>query len=218
MQRRKLRWLVVRSWLKRPMLKVAVLVVLAPVLAAALPKSEVAPENVSLAGQLLVAAPDIGDPRFRRTVILVVRHDRGGAMGIIINRPAVEQPLASLMEAIGEPATGVEGKVLVFAGGPVQPQIGFVLHSADYHRAETLAIDAQVAMTSTREILSDIAHRKGPAKALIAFGYSGWGPGQLESEMAQHGWFTAPADAKLIFDEDRGKVWQEAMARRTRPL
>jgi putative transcriptional regulator len=204
--------------LKRPMLKVALLVVLASLLAAARSNPEAVPDDVSLAGQLLVASPDIGDPRFDRTVILVVRHDRSGAIGIIINRPVEEQPLASLMTAIGEPAQGVEGRVLVFAGGPVEPEIGFVLHSVDYHRAETLDIDAQVAMTSTREILSDIAHRKGPAKTLIAFGYSGWGPGQLENELAQHGWFTAPADAKLVFDEDREKVWQEAMARRMRPL
>jgi putative transcriptional regulator len=122
------------------------------------------------------------------------------------------------LEAIGEEATGIEGRVLLFAGGPVQPEIGFIVHSADYHRAGTLDIDGHLAMTSTHEILSDIAHKKGPAKTLIAFGYSGWGPGQLENEIAQHGWFTAPADPKLIFDDDREKVWQDAMARRIRPL
>jgi putative transcriptional regulator len=139
-------------------------------------------------------------------------------LGIIINRPVDDRPLASLLEAIGEEATGIEGRVLLFAGGPVQPEIGFIVHSADYHRAGTLDIDGHLAMTSTHEILSDIAHKKGPAKTLIAFGYSGWGPGQLENEIAQHGWFTAPADPKLIFDDDREKVWQDAMARRIRPL
>lgn len=208
----------IRSWLKRPILKVAMLVVLAALSAAARSKPEVELEGISLAGQLLVASPDIGDPRFDRAVVLLVRHNRSGALGIIINRPIEERPLASLMEAIGEQATGVEGRVLLFAGGPVEPAIGFILHSVDYHRAETLDIDAHVAMTSTHEILSDIAHKKGPAKTLIAFGYSGWGPGQLESELAQHGWFTAPADPKLIFDDDREKVWQEALARRIRPL
>ena len=202
----------------RPFLKFTLLVVLAALSAAALPKPEVAPEGASLAGQLLVASPDIGDPRFDRTVVLLVRHNSGGAMGIIINRPVEERSLASLMEALGEQTTGVEGDVLLFAGGPVEPEIGVVLHSADYHRAETLDIDAHVAMTSTHEILSDIAHKRGPAKALIAFGYCGWGPGQLESELAQNGWFMAPADPKLIFDDDREKVWQEALARRVRPL
>jgi len=147
-----------------------------------------------------------------------VRHNKGGAIGIIINRPIEERSLASILEAIGEDATGVKGRVLLFAGGPVEPEIGFVLHSVDYRRAKTVDIDGHVAMTSTPEILRDIAHEKGPAKALIAFGYSGWGPGQLENEMAQRAWFTAPADANLIFDEDRERVWEEAMARRTRPL
>jgi putative transcriptional regulator len=209
---------VIRSWLKRPILKFTMLVVLAALSATARSNPEVTPEDISLAGQLLIASPENGDPRFDRTVVLLVRHNRSGALGIIINRPIEERPLASLMEAIGEQATGVEGRVLLFAGGPVEPEIGFILHSVDYHRAETLGIDGHLAMTSTHEILSDIAHKKGPAKTLIAFGYSGWGPGQLESELAQHAWFTAPADPRLIFDEDREKVWQEAMARRIRPL
>jgi putative transcriptional regulator len=209
---------VIRSWLKRSMMKFTVLVALAALPAAAPSKPEVVPEDISLAGQLLVASPEIGDARFDRTVVLLLRHNKSGAFGIVINRPIEERPLASLMEAIGDEAAGVEGRVLLFAGGPVEPEVGFILHSVDYRRAETLDIDEHVAVTSTHEILSDIAHRKGPAKTLIAFGYSGWGPGQLESELAQHGWFTTPADPKLIFDDDREKVWQEALARRTRPL
>jgi putative transcriptional regulator len=209
---------VIRSWLKRSMMKFTVLVALTALPAAAPSKPEVVPEDISLAGQLLVASPEMGDARFDRTVVLLLRHNRSGALGIVINRPIEERPLASLMEAIGDEAAGVEGRVLIFAGGPVEPEVGFILHSVDYRRAETLDIDEHVAMTSTHEILSDIAHKKGPAKALIAFGYSGWGPGQLESELAQHGWFTTPADPKLIFDDDREKVWQEALARRTRQL
>jgi putative transcriptional regulator len=209
---------VTRNWLKRSMMTFTVLVALAALPAAAPSKLEVVPEDISLAGQLLVASPEIGDARFDRTVVLLLRHNRSGALGIVINRPIEEEPLASLMEAIGEEAAGVEGRVLLFAGGPVEPGVGFILHSVDYRRAETLDIDEHVAVTSTHEILSDIAHKKGPAKTLIAFGYSGWGPGQLESELAQHGWFTTPADPKLIFDDDREKVWQEALARRTRPL
>ena len=208
----------IRSWLKRSMMKFTVLVALTALPAAAPSKPEVVPEDISMAGQLLVASPEIGDARFDRTVVLLLRHNRSGALGIVINRPIDERPLASLMEAIGDEAAGVEGRVLIFAGGPVEPEVGFILHSVDYRRAETLDIDEHVAMTSTHEILSDIAHKKGPAKALIAFGYSGWGPGQLESELAQHGWFTTPADPKLIFDDDREKVWQEALARRTRQL
>ena len=184
---------------------------------AALPNAELAPD-ASLAGQLLVATPDIGDPRFHHAVILIVRHSRDGAFGIMINRPAGEQPLAKLLEAVGQDKTGVSGSVQVFSGGPVEPWLGFVLHSTEYHRAGTLDIDGRVAMTSSAEVLRDIGRNAGPHKSLVAFGYTGWGPGQLESEMARHGWFTIPEDPKLVFDDDREKVWDEAKARQTFPL
>jgi putative transcriptional regulator len=175
-------------------------------------------ESGPFAGQLLVASPDIGDPRFAHAVILVLRHRLSGAVGIVINRPIEERTFASLLQAMGDEATDVEGRVLLFAGGPVEPQIGFVLHSTDYHRDETLDVAAQVGVTSNREIIRDIAHKRGPRKALVAFGYSSWGPGQLESEMAQNSWFVAPADQTLIFDGDRTKVWEDAMAHRRRAL
>jgi putative transcriptional regulator len=172
----------------------------------------------SLAGQLLVAAPDMGDPRFAEAVILLVKHDDSGAFGIVINRPVEERPIASLLKELGEADTGTTGTVRIFAGGPVDPEIGFVVHGTDYHRAETVDIDGHVAVTSSPEILKDIGHGAGPAKALIAFGYAGWGPGQLESELAEHAWFTEAEDPKLIFDEDRETVWKEALARRSRDL
>jgi len=100
----------------------------------------------------------------------------------------------------------------------VQPEVGFVVHSADYRRAETIVVDSHVAVTSTREILRDIALKQGPQKSLIAFGYAGWGPGQLDGEMAQRAWFTAEEGTDLIFEMDRAKVWDEAMKRRTQDL
>jgi len=172
----------------------------------------------SLAGQLLIAAPAMSDPRFSHTVILMVRHDQAGAFGIVINRPVGERSIAALLEAAGDTYPDVEGSVRVFAGGPVQPELGFVVHSADYHRAETVDVDGRVAMTASREILRDIGHNQGPAKSLFAFGYAGWGPGQLEGEMARHNWFTVPEEPKLIFDDDRDNLWEETMARRTREL
>jgi putative transcriptional regulator len=175
-------------------------------------------EGNSLAGQLLVASPEIGDPRFAHAVILVLRHKLSGAVGIVINRPIEDRTFASLLQAIGDDATDVEGRVLLYAGGPVEPQIGFVLHSTDYHRDETLDVAGGVAVTSSHEIIRDIAHKKGPKQALIAFGYAGWGPGQLESEMAENGWFIAHADPKLIFDDDRATVWEDAMVHRRRAL
>jgi len=196
-----------------------VLLILPPTfLWAALPKSDAAPDGGSLAGQLLIASPEIGDPRFDHAVILMVRHDKEGAFGIIVNRPIEHRSLDDLLREMGERDTGIDGSIRVFAGGPVEPGIGFVVHSADYHRAETLDIDGRVAMTSSREILHDIGHHKGPLKFLVAFGYAGWGPGQLENELAQHGWFTSPEDSQLTFDDNRARVWETAMARRARDL
>ena len=206
-----------RHRLTRRVLSLIFLAILA-LPAAAPPATEPVPQGASLAGQLLVASPEIGDPRFEHAVVLVLRHKLSGALGIVINRPLGERPLAMLMDMIGEDAARVEGSVQLFTGGPVEPEIGFVVHSVDYHRTETLEVGTNLAVTSTREILRDIAHNKGPAKSLIAFGYAGWGPGQLESEMAQRGWFTAPADPTLVFDEARGTLWEEAKKRRSRQL
>ena len=195
----------------------AAVVVPLAALHAALPTAPDISGRTSFAGQLLIASPAMRDP-FDHAVILMAQHTRDGALGIVINRPLERRPIAKLLEAFGADATGVSDSIGVFLGGPVGRDVGFVVHSADYHRPETLDIDGRVAVTSTPQIVSDIAHRKGPAKKLIAFGYSGWGPGQLESELALHAWLTAPADPKLIFDEDRDKVWDAAMARRTLPL
>jgi putative transcriptional regulator len=172
----------------------------------------------SLAGQLLVAAPTIGDPRFSHTVILLLRQDDTGAFGIVLNRPIEERTIASLLDAVGDHEKGVEGNLQVFAGGPVQPELGFVVHSPDYHRDDTLTVGGEVAMTADKQVLADIGHHKGPKTVLFAFGYAGWAPGQLAGETARHDWFTTTGDPKLIFDDDRGNLWDDAMARRTREL
>jgi putative transcriptional regulator len=196
-------------------LAAAVLLAAAALLA---PAATDPPEFASLTGQLLIAAPTIGDPRFARTVILMVRHDKEGALGIVINRPVEERSIASLLEAAGEDVSGISGSLRIFAGGPVQPELGFVVHSAEYRLDETLDVDGRVAMTANRQILRDIGHNRGPAKSLFALGYAGWGPGQLEGELARHDWFTTPEEPRLIFDDDRANLWEDAMARRTRDL
>jgi putative transcriptional regulator len=170
-------------------------ILLPATLHAALPTPAEAPERSFLTGQLLIASPTMGDPRFLQTVILMVQHDRNGALGIVINRPLGDRPLALLLEALGEKDPSVAGAVRIFAGGPVQPDIGFVLHSTDYHRPDTVDIDSRVAMTSSREVLRDIGNKRGPNKSLIAFGYAGWAPGQLEPELAHGFWYTTPQDA-----------------------
>ena len=202
-------------WQKHPIS--ALVLVLALFFGASLPTAaQTAP--ASLAGQFLVASPSMGDPPFEHTVILMLRHDSGGAFGVVVNRPIGERPLADLLEMLGEKDVTVAGKVRIFAGGPVQPEIGFVIHGTDYHRPGTLDVNANVAMTSSREILRDIGNDKGPKKSLIVFGYAGWGPGQLEGELARRVWVIAPAETKLIFDEDRDKVWEAAFSRRMQDL
>jgi putative transcriptional regulator len=196
-------------------------VALAPAALVALPAPDggpIAPGSTSLTGQLLIAPPAMNDLRFYHAVILMVRHDRNGAFGIVVNRPVAERSLTSLLRALGDTDAAVEGSVRVFAGGPVQPERGFVVHSTDYRRADTLDIDGRVAMTSSREILRDMAAKQGPAQSLLAFGYAGWAAGQLEGELALRAWFTASDDIKLLFEEDRDKVWDEAMKRRTQDL
>ena len=187
-------------------------------LVAALPATAQSPAPASLAGQLLVASPSMGDPRFQQTVILMVRHNKDGAFGIVVNRPIGERPLAGLLEMLGEKEATVAGAVRIFAGGPVQPELGFVIHSTDYREPGTIDINARVALTASREILRDIGNAKGPKQSLIAFGYAGWGPGQLEGELARRDWAIAPGESRLIFDADRDKVWETAFSQRMQDL
>jgi len=201
--------------LRRLGLIVALFVLQTTLLRAALPGPEDAPAQPSLAGQLLVAAPDIGDPRFERTVILIVVHGPGGAVGIVVNRPIGDQPLAGLLRALGQDDSDAAGSVRLFLGGPLQPELGFVVHSPDYRRPETIAVSDRLSLTASVAVLRDIGDGKGPAKALVAFGYAGWGPDQLEHEIQAHAWATAEADPALVFDEDRANVWDLAWKRRT---
>jgi len=169
-------------------------------------------------GNLLIAAAQIGDPRFHHAVVLLVRHDKDGAFGIVINRPFAEETIAKLLEATGEDAAGTEGSIRIFHGGPVEQELGFLIHSTDYRRAETMTVDGKVAMTGSKDAVRDIGQHKGPQKYLFALGYTGWGPGQLEAEIARNDWFTLPEDPALVFDEDRDTVWDKALARRGRDL
>jgi putative transcriptional regulator len=201
------------GWHKHLPFSLAALLLPAIFLSAAVPHSNAAALSDPLVGKLLIASPSMGEAIFAHTVILIVEHNEGGALGIVINQPFEEVSIASLLEGIGKKDTGVEGNVRIFAGGPMEPGIGFIVHSTEYHRPETLDIDGRIAMTSNPEVLRDIGHKKGPKKSLIAFGYTGWGPGQLEVELARHDWLTIPEDPTLIFDDDRKQVWDHAMAR-----
>jgi putative transcriptional regulator len=179
---------------------------------------EDASKPVSLAGQLLVATDAMGDPRFRHSVILMAKHDKNGALGVAVNRPIEQMPMAKLMGLLGQDAAGIAGTVTVYSGGPVEPNVGFVVHSGEYRVEGTIDIDGRVALTTNPAALRDIGHGKGPKQSLIAFGYAGWGPHQLENEIAQHAWFTVPEEPRVVFDMDRDKLWDEMQKRRTYPL
>jgi putative transcriptional regulator len=176
------------------------------------------PQGQFLTGQFLVATPDMADPRFRETVILMVRHTKDGAMGLVINRPSGDQPLSRVLRDLGDDGANVAGSVPIYLGGPVQLQLGFILHTTDYRRAGIIEVNGTVAVTATKEIVRDIAAGNGPNKFMLIFGYAGWGPGQLEGELKRNSWFTTPFDLSLIFDTDRDRVWEKALERRTRDL
>ena len=196
----------------------AAMVASATLLDAALTNPNEPPKAPSLAGQLLVATPEMGDPRFAQTVILMVRHDASGAFGLVINRPIGEGPIANLLRAIGDTDTSATGRIRIYAGGPVQPDHCFVIHSADYSRPGTIDVDGRIAVTTTPDVLRDIASQRGPQKSLVVLGYAGWAAGQLEGELARNAWYIAPQDPGFVFDHDREKLWDAAVARRTQDL
>jgi len=178
-----------------------------------LPTSPNVSGPTSVTGQLLIATAALSGPPFERAVILVAQHNKDGALGIVINRPIGMRPIASLLQAFGADASGVTGNVRLFLGGPVDPAIGFVLHSADYHGDDTVDIDGRVALSGGPRVLRDIGLGKGPRQSLVAFGYAGWAPLQLDNELREGVWAAVPEDPALVFDDDRAKVWSDAMAR-----
>ncbi len=175
----------------------------------------VRPKPAGLAGQFLVATTELRDPRFVRTVIYMIRHDASGAMGLIVNRPMGEMPLARFLEKLGMDGKEVRGDIRVHYGGPVEPGQGFVLHTTDYAIEGTQVVNDGIAITWQPGILSAIGAGAGPRRSLLAMGYSGWAPGQLEGEIKRGSWVIVPADEALVFDENYEKKWERAMARRT---
>jgi putative transcriptional regulator len=197
---------------KRWILAAAAVLLPAAVLQAALsPEQPDVGGPASLAGQLLIAAPDMRDP-FDHAVILIARHSRDGALGIVINHPLATRPIANLLDALGADGNGITASVRIFLGGPVGPTAAFVLHSDEYRHDNTLDIDGRVALSDAVDVLRDIGLNKGPAKSLVALGYAGWSPAQLDDEVARGAWVTVPENPTLVFDDDRAKVWTDAMA------
>ena len=173
-----------------------------------------APAVQSVTGRLLVAAPEMRDPRFVESVIYMVSHDAGGAMGLVVNRPIGEVSLAQLLERFGVVSEGIQGSILAHWGGPVEIGKGYVLHTPEYGTEGTIVVKGKAALSGSRKILEAIASGSGPRRMLFAIGYAGWAPGQLEAELARGGWITASADESLLFDEDYATKWRRATARR----
>jgi len=196
---------------KRWILAAAAIALPAAVLHAALPTDTDTSGRTSLAGELLIASPDMREP-FDHAVILMAQHNRDGALGIVINHPLDSRPIAGLLQALGGDSSGITNSVRIFLGGPVDPNVAFVVHSADYHRDDTMDIDGHVALSDAADVLRAIGLGKGPSKSLVALGYAGWAPSQLEDEIARGAWVTAPEDPALVFDDDRTKVWTDALA------
>jgi putative transcriptional regulator len=172
-----------------------------------------------LDGQMLIAMPSMGDERFARSVIYVCAHSSEGAMGIVVNQPAAHISFSDLLVQLEViPAADLiqlprkAGGVKVLKGGPVDTQRGFVLHSADFFiENSTMPIDSGVCLTATLDILKAIARGNGPASAVLALGYAGWAPGQLENEIHQNGWLHCSADSELIFGPDTEGKYEMAL-------
>ncbi|KIC50499.1 YqgE/AlgH family protein [Tateyamaria sp. ANG-S1] len=166
---------------------------------------------MDLTGQLLVAMPGMGDPRFDRSVVFICAHSDDGAMGLIVNKPAVDMTLGELLDQLEISGSDPARKHPVHFGGPVETQRGFVLHGADYtSRLQTLEVGA-FGMTATQDVLEDIAIGDGPERALVMLGYAGWGPGQLEGEIARNGWLTVGATPQLVFGTGDTSKWIKAL-------
>lgn len=174
-----------------------------------------------LDGQLLIAMPAMADRRFARSVIYMCAHSDEGAMGLIINQRAPNLSFADLLERLQLLDEETEAalppelmRMAIHVGGPVEPERGFVLHSSDYFTpSSTLPISDEVCLTATIDILKALAAGEGPDRAILALGYAGWAPGQLESEIHANGWLSCQADLDLIFDLDVEEKYERALSK-----
>ena len=168
----------------------------------------------SLAGRILIAAADMVDPNFSGSLVYMVEHDETGAFGLVINRFLGSVKAVRLLEDLGADGGDAEGEIPVHQGGPVEPGAGFVLHSRDFKLADSILLEGDIAFTTNPEILRAIARGQGPSRYIFALGYAGWGPGQLESEIARGSWHDIASDRDLLFGEDDKGKWQRALERR----
>ena len=175
------------------------------------------PDRDFLTGKLLIAMPNMGDPRFEKAVVFMCAHDDEHAMGLIVNKPVADLEMSALLEQLDIEADDRAVDQPVFFGGPVQPERGIVLHTLDYRIEPTLALNNEVGMTASRDILLDIGgaspSRPTPRRYLLAIGHAGWGAGQLEDEIAMNAWAHCDPDEEIIFDGATKPSWQNALSK-----
>lgn len=170
-------------------------------------------DELSLAGQLLVATNKIGDPRFAKTVIFMVSHNQKGAFGLVVNRVLGAGPMEKFLKGFDIDPGKIKGDIRLHYGGPVSPGVGFFLHTADFKGDTTRLVGSTMAMTTGTSVLKAIAEGHGPRNSLFALGYAGWSAGQLEGEIDRGDWFSAPASEDLIFGEDVDAIWERAFGK-----
>ncbi len=175
--------------------------------------SDYAKTDPYLTGQLLIAMPGMRDSRFARTVIYLCAHNRDGAMGLVVNRLVGAITFPDLLNQLGIETGTITEEIRVHFGGPVESGRGFVLHTGEYSQEGTLRVDDHIGLTATIDILRDMAVGSGPRRRLLALGYAGWGPDQLDSEIQANGWLHVAADEKLVFDSDLDSKWERAIAK-----
>lgn len=169
-------------------------------------------EDVNLVGKLLIAMPDMGDPRFAHSVIYMCAHSSDGGMGLIVNKPQHEVQFSELLDQMGVKRKPGVRDIRVHFGGPVDHARGFVLHSSDYKsETGTLLVDDNIGMTATMDVIEDIASGQGPSTSMLALGYAGWGPGQLEFEIKQNGWLTCDPRDDIVFGRANEHKWTAAL-------
>lgn len=164
-----------------------------------------------LAGQVLIAMPSLTDPNFNQAVILLCAHGEDGAMGLVLNRAVDKPTFHGLLQQLDIEPRPPAREIRLCAGGPVENVRGFVLHTADWMAENTLAVEGGLGLTTSLDVLKAIAEGNGPRQGLLALGYAGWGPGQLESELSNNAWLSVSADEGLIFDADNASRWRRAM-------
>jgi putative transcriptional regulator len=171
-------------------------------------------DSAFLCGQLLIAMPGIGDPRFEKALILVCAHDAGHAMGIAVNRPTDGLGVHDVLKQLDIAGAAEARPRAVLLGGPVETGRGFVLHTDDYRGEHSEAVPGGLALTTTRDVLAAMARDDGcPRGAILTLGYAGWGAGQLEGEIRENVWLTVEADEALVFDEAYETKWARALGK-----